>query len=317
MYEKILVPLDGSPFAENALPHALGLARHTGAVLHIVLVHHIQLPMEPAWAGPTDDYARSMYESEVLYLQDVRKRLERWSFAKLVMHHASGAPAHTIPRLAAELNVDIVIMSTHGRGGVQRAWLGSVADAVVRRARVPVLLVRPSPEATRPRLEPVSAHRVLVALDGSRVAEAALAAATELAYAEDATCTILRVVVPPMFISSYPPETGRLNAEQIESASETAEGYMRALETRVPGVDGAEVVVHAQPAEMILKYAEAHEADLIALGSRGMGRIARLFIGSVADKVVRGAHVPVLVSPTPTRRLRQQRRAAAAAAAKA
>ena len=89
MYEKILVPLDGSPFAENALPHALGLARHTGAVLHIVLVHHIQLPMEPAWAGPTDDYARSMYESEVLYLQDVRKRLERWSFAKLVMHEYS------------------------------------------------------------------------------------------------------------------------------------------------------------------------------------------------------------------------------------
>ncbi len=318
MFRRILVPVDGSPFAEQALPHALGVARRGPVELHVFLVNHLPLGLDGGWLPQPDLYLRSMFESEEAYLHDLHRRLIGAGAESVVLHHDTGDPVELLSHQAGALDIDLIVMSTHGRGGFQRAYLGSVADGLVRRAAVPVLLVRPEEEHGRERpLAPVEVRRVLVALDGSAVAEGALSAALEVAAAENAHCTVMQVVVPPVFISSYVPDTSRITKEGLDAASARAQQYLAKLEAKVPDVDSSLVVVHQQPAVAILKEADEIGADMIAIGTRGLGRIARLFIGSVADKVVRGADLPVLVVPGKPRRATPKKAAPARAGARA
>lgn len=307
MFRRILVPVDGSPFSEQALPHALGIARRGPVELHLFLVNHLPLGLDGGWLPQPDLYLRSMFESEEAYLHDLQRRLAAAGASNVTLHHDTGDPVELVSHQAGELEIDLIVMSTHGRGGFQRAYLGSVADGVVRRATAPVLLVRPEEDGRERPLTPVEVRRVLVALDGSAVAEGALSAALEVAAAENAQCTVMQVVVPPVFISSYVPDTSRITKEDLDAASAQAQQYLAKLEKKVPDVDGSRVVVHQQPAVAILKEADEIGADMIAVGTRGLGRIARLFIGSVADKVVRGADVPVLVVPGKPRRAKKHK----------
>lgn len=297
MLGRILVPVDGSPFAEHALPHAIGVAQRENAELHILLAHHVTLGIDAGWMPQPELFAQGIFESEEHYLARLRDRLAAAGLHRIYLHHKDGDPAELVARFADEHEIDLIVMSTHGRGGLQRAYLGSVADAVVRRVHKPVLLVRPEGSEREPLMQHTEVRRILVAVDGSVVAEKALAVALDAAAAEGAHCTVLQVVVPPIFISSYVPDTARVTREEMDTASRRAREYLAELERKVPDVDDVRVVEHQQPAVAILKAAEEIGADMIAIGTRGLGKVARFFIGSVADKVVRGAHVPVLVVP--------------------
>lgn len=143
MYRSLLVPLDGSDFGEHALPLALSLARRLGAALQVVHVH------VPAWGvygelGPYDEAtAHVLRDRDRAYVDAVVRRLA--AVADIVPSSAllDGPVADTISRHAAAIGADLLVMTTHGRGPLTRFWLGSVADALVRQASIPVLLVQP------------------------------------------------------------------------------------------------------------------------------------------------------------------------------
>lgn len=308
MYRHLLVPLDGSAFAERALPVAVSLAERLDAAVRVITVAsptpESSGPRDPSVAGD-DSRARARARAEE-YLAAVEERARAGGFTGEFTREVlpAGNAAHSIVRAASEGAGDLVVMTTHGRGPLARAWLGSTADGVIRRGPTPVLLIRPEGDSAQPADlgSRTSAFRnVLVPLDGSSAGERLVGLAAPL-MDEDGTITFLRAV-PPFLpgASPYLPHVLR-EGEDHEAVQRAAAGYLDEVRGRVD-VGGrsvrVEVATSGQPASAILKAAEAGGADLIAMASHGRGGVARLVLGSVADKVIRGAACPVLVHREP------------------
>jgi nucleotide-binding universal stress UspA family protein len=180
-------------------------------------------------------------------------------------------------------------MATHGRGLLSRFGSGSVADELIRRARVPVLLLPPGDKAPRIIPEPLL-DNILIPLDGSALAEQVLEPALDLAQLMEARCSLLRVV------ESRPSPAGRAPSEPSEKAR--AEAYLErvAAKVREQGVPvRTRVIVARHVIEAIREEAAAQASNLIALATHGRAGLQRLLLGSVADKLVRAAASPVLV----------------------
>lgn len=292
MAASIMVPLDGSAFSEHALPVALGIARRTGARVHVVHCHEPPLPpLYPQGVGTYDEQLdRELRESEEKYLADVASKcMSRCGVA--VRTQLLGCPTvASVIGHALETGIDLLVMTTHGRGGISRAWLGSVADAVVRRTSVPVLLLRPREEEVEFECEPQARH-VLIPLDGSELSEGILEPAIALAQLSHARVTLLQAIGP-----------ARSAADDVAVAHTRASRHLAdlAAEIRKTGLEvEVAVVFHALPAVAILDYAASHDVDLIALATHGRGGWSRMALGSVADKVVRGTLTPVLLYRPP------------------
>ncbi len=143
MYKKILVPLDGSPLAETILPHAQALAKSEGA--EIVLLRVAADPAaEFAFSDPAlaANFVQQMESETSQYMSDVQARAAS-NGARVSTIVREGPIAETILAVADEIQADVIAMSTHGRSGMRRWLLGSIADRVVNHSRVPVMLVRP------------------------------------------------------------------------------------------------------------------------------------------------------------------------------
>jgi nucleotide-binding universal stress UspA family protein len=311
---RIVVPLDGSRFGEGALPPALALARRHGAALHLV---NVAVPMAapdpaPDAAAPGDASRERGMDRAHKYLEAAEGRLREAGFEGGVVREviAPGNAARSVVRYLSETEADLVVMTTHGRGPLQRAWLGSTADGVIRRSPCPVYLLRPEPPAGDPgetseppplAAPPADAQRVLLPLDGSEAAERALDALAAVA-GEGAAVHLLRVV-PPFVAggSPYLPHAVR-EAQDHELVRKASAEYLDRVRERVEA-SGFRVDTHVltagQPAVAILRLAQELEVDLVAMSTSGRGGAARLLLGSVADKVVRGAPCPVLLSRTP------------------
>jgi nucleotide-binding universal stress UspA family protein len=298
MYRSILVPLDGSTFGEHALPVALSLARRSGASLHVVLVHTALVYVESGLIYD-DRVDRHLREHEQDYLESVVKRLKAASPVPVTWALRDGLVADAICEQVTASSADLIVMSTHGRGPLSRFWLGSVADNLVRRAPVPVLLMRPRETAPDPTREPVFRH-VFIPLDGSPLAEQVLEPAVALGQLLGADFTLLRIVKPVLFAGHDPtllgdpalgePATERLQAEArayLEGVAERLRAQSLHVQTRV--------IVNTQPAVAILEQSLEPPDGIIALASHGRSGLTRALLGSVADKVVRGATMPVFV----------------------
>lgn len=297
MIRTILVPLDGSEFAEAALSVARPLARRLHASLRLLTVHDLSV-LELA----------AMADGALIQRvdRDARAEARRYLDAQVASLTSEGLhvradlqdgdPAATLVRYLAEHAVDLVVMSTHGRGGASRLWLGSVADRMVRQGDCPVLLVRPGALPEHP--ETVLAE-VLVPLDGSVRAEQALPLALELSTGH---VHLMTVVVPPfLFNPPAAPALGTPEAEPIQRQLLRAYRYLRRLAR--PSRDAgramsAHVELSFNPTAAILGYATQHGIDCVALGSHGRGGLARWAVGSVADKVIRSGVGAVLVCRT-------------------
>jgi nucleotide-binding universal stress UspA family protein len=305
-YRSLLVPLDGSIQAEHALPAAASLARRHRAALHLVRVYMPVAGVEGERAVPYDETLdRELMKRARGYLDDMVTRLAAVAGGRSDAAMLEGSVPDAISRHAAAVGADLIVMTTQGRGPLVRFWLGSVSDELVRQAGVPILFVRP--HAAPPDLShPPAFERVLVPLDGSTLAEQILEPALTFAAAAPAEYTLLHVVTTPAELS-YGPAGGEvtgfrqslkrweeLNQQQLERAREDLERLAAPLRARSLAVN-TRAVCHASPATAILKEASARGADLIALATRGRGRIRRLILGSVADKVLRGADTAVLV----------------------
>jgi nucleotide-binding universal stress UspA family protein len=297
MFRSILVPLDCSPVGEHALPLAATVARKAGGRVHLAHVHTLLLEGVEQFDSDTDQAVR---DSERKYLERVTHRLKEVG-VPADYSVLDGVVVDALEEFVHSFRADLIVMTTHGRGMFSRFWLGSVADQLLRRLTTPVLVVRPHDAEPDPSRD-VPFRHALVPLDGSDLAEEALAAAVPLGVMLGARFTLLRVVTPPV-TELYPVApvvaagSGVVPAV-IDGLREEAEVYLGrvARPLRERGLEvTTRVTVGGGPASVILEEARAGNCDLIALATHRRRGLPRLFLGSVADKVVRGAGVPVLV----------------------
>jgi nucleotide-binding universal stress UspA family protein len=297
MYRHLLVPLDGSPFAEHALPSALALANRGHAALQVARVH---VPFPYDSAHPTDMALDELTRNqEHVYLDSVCKRLAPLAQVPVSSELLDGPVVETLLNHLADNQFDLVIMTTHGRGPISRFWLGSVADELMRHTDTPLLLIRAHEGVAQLAVQPALQH-ILIPLDGSELAEQVLEHALALGKLMQSRYALLRVIEPlPMLgydLTGTP--VGGLDVPLLQQLQENAQGYLEHVAARLRE-RGASVTTHvvfnpSVPAA-ILTNARALGVDLIALETHGQGGLARLLLGSVADKVLRGAITPVLI----------------------
>lgn len=294
MYHDIMVPLDGSTFAEAALPLALTLARKTGAALHLVTV------IEPMPAFAYEDWEADASEWVREYLENAAERVSTHHGGEVTLTHERGDVVDSLETQAIARNADVVVMATHGRGMLSRMWLGSVADGFLHRTTRPVIMVRPEEDQEPPSLDRESSFRkLLVPLDGSDLSESALEHATEFGALFDTAYHLVRMVAYPHDLASpYVPHTTQMNQNILREATKAAEEYLdsRAERMRRRGLKvTTSVTVDAQAGHGILVEAESVGCDAIAMATHGRTGVSRAILGSAADKVLRGTHLPVLL----------------------
>jgi nucleotide-binding universal stress UspA family protein len=310
-FPSILVPLDGSPLAEQALPLASHIAQRAGSKLRLVLAHRLpSAPIDPAAAKLFVSIELATRKSERAYLRGIQAKLREGGMRLSSAVTLTGAAGPALAQYVRELGIDLVVMATHGRGGIRRAWLGSVADQLIRNLEIPVLLVRP-PETGAAPARPPGVGQILVPLDGSPLAEEALDAAAKLARLWDAELTLMQVV-PPVLLSidgamplpsSYDDGLTAMSRMQAQDYLDDVVEEMRAQGLRAAGV----AVVGWNTVDSILEMARPERVAVVVLATHGRGGLRRLALGSVADKLVRGAEVPVLVYRPAGRRKTKKR----------
>ena len=284
--KRLLVPLDGSPLAETILPVAEEWAKEEEAeviLLRAVLARH----------GPGGDttgaQVRAVEEGEA-YLQAVADRLARRGLERIRRAAWDDEPAAAIARAVARDGVDLIAMATHGRSGLSRLLLGSVAETVVRAARVPVLLIR-----GQSAWKPWATGKILVPLDGSEASEGILPVVERLAAPRDLTLVLFKVIDP--LASSALSEASIRPHQWMALRREDAERYLAkvAEPLMVNGLQVECAVRYGRAAETIAAFAGRERADLIAMATHGRRGLSRLLLGSVAAGVLRSAPVPVLL----------------------
>lgn len=297
MYEKLIVPLDGSTFAETALPVALDVAEKAGGTVELLTVREPLTAMAyQEWVTPEDGW-------EDRYLEEVAERLGAETGVELTGTVLVGRISDALVEHAARKKADALVMATHGRGPLSRSWLGSVADGVIRKVTTPVLLVRPGDEGEEPSVGRTDFSRILIPLDGSELGEGVLEPALGLGRPYGARYTLLRVVhFPTGPTSPYLPDAATLNRQVVDEAKARAQSYLGSVASRLhdAGLDvEIRVTVEPQPAAGIVRLAKEGEFGLLAMATHGRGGVSRALLGSVADKVIRGSHVPTLVVRPP------------------
>ena len=304
--KRILVPLDGSGFAERALKPALALSVRTGAEVHLASIVS-DLPPVPLASGDGDLVSRWFEEEKDRarkYLATVAERLTaEGSGVALSTHVRVGPVTRSLERLCRELDVDLAVLTTHGRGAWQRTWLGSVADQLLRAGPVPLLLLPEETQGEKPFAGPDEPSHVLVPLDGSEAGEAVVGTLLPLLSSGRHRVTLLTVLQQPFpLATTYLPHAVTEEALMQERKARI-EDYLRQAEERLKrgGLDDvrSEVLIADDAARRILGFAEDEGIDLIALSTRGRGGISRLLLGSVADKLIRSAGVPILTARRP------------------
>ena len=300
MFKRLLVPLDGSRFAEVAAPVGVSLAARSGGEVRFVVVH------EPALRGiPGPDGAVPMVEddrerrtAEASYLAEIVDRSESRPPVTLSTALIDGLAATALTEEANTWRADLVVMASHGRGPLSRWWLGSVADYLIRHVHVPILLLRPRDGVDWPATD-LHLRTILVPLDQSVSGEAILEPVIAFAKLFDAKVELVHVVEPVIglqptaFPYPLPP-----NVELDDRDRTEAQVYLDRVAERVraSGVGVvAKVTFGPSIATGLLELAEEDHCDMVALATHGAGGLKRALVGSVADKVIRGLHKPVLI----------------------
>lgn len=284
--ERILVPLDGSSLGEFILPVAELLARHQNVEL-IFLRAVVARPV--VLEGEVHEIQMETTGEVMEYLKGIADRFRGNGLAaKWALWHEE--PVTAIAKAVKEERVDLIAMATHGRSGLSRLLVGSVAAQVVRETEVPVLLVR-----GRLARESWSRRRILVALDGGEAAEAILSVVERFGSPRDSTIALLTVIEPlPSLV--YAESPFRVD-EMIALRRDDAERYLGkvAEPLRANGWRVETQVRFGRVAETIGDFARQAEAGMIAMVTHGRHGLGRFFLGSVAEEVLRRSSIPVLL----------------------
>jgi nucleotide-binding universal stress UspA family protein len=277
MFRRMLVPLDGSPQADRILPYASWLANR----LHIpiLLLSIVDLRLAPSARGQGD------VEQQ---LQQAVDRLHREGVQAAVAMTA-GRPAEEILGVAESQGCDLIVLSTSTRQSIGPGTLGPVTDKIFHASQIPLLLIPLLPTAP-PMSPPTAQTTLIVSLDGSALAEAALPFAEDLAQKLSAEVMLVRAVAfAGAIVDEKTPPTGEVEARAyLGSLTEKLRSGGLAVQSRVLG---------GPPVEHILDLAHQIPHSLVVLTTHGRSALARWFVGSVAEGIVRAASVPVLVIP--------------------
>jgi nucleotide-binding universal stress UspA family protein len=305
MIRTVMVPLDESALAEQALPLAASIAKQAHA--RLLLVQVVPLPDEPLSIEDArlsiDEQVANMSSYARQYLRAIRKHL-RASLNGADDDHALeidvqtlvGEPGVALAEHADTAGVDLIVMATHGRSGFSRWALGSIADKVLQLSRVPVIAMRPDSTNMLNFVTPPPLKRILLTLDGSALAETAIPLTTELAQLFNADVNVFRAALLPA--GAYTGlDTMQLQASLWPTAEQETNAYLNQVAggLRDQGLRVQPLSAHNNIVESILTSAEEHNVDLIAMTTHGRTGLGRLVYGSVADRVLRGGHRPVLI----------------------
>ncbi len=306
MFLRIFVPLDGSKLSEQALEMAVLLARREGtseSAIRPLIILFQAVDVSPwlslAWPLLNGEEASSQaMHAATIYLEEQAERLRRQGL-EVETAVRLGTPAEEILEQTMARQADVIVMATHGRSGLARWALGSVAERVARAAPVPVLLVPgpavPVPAGTK---EPASSPlaRILVPLDGSTAAEAALRPAIALARLLKAEVRLLYVFIPQFEeqrVMEHPRswDVGRRRVHQVQR-------YLirKVDEMKREGVNARWGLGYGMPASQIIKYAREHHVGLIVMTTQGRGGLVRWRLGRVAEAVIQQGRMPVLLA---------------------
>ena len=298
MLGTVLVPLDGSGFAEAALPLARRLAARAGARLYLATADHFS--GVPVGGGEISSalavLGEECLEEDELYLANTATQLGSVAGQPVLAHLIAGPPGEAICEEAGRIGADLIVMATHGRSAMSRLLLGSVAEYVIANANRPVLLVKPSRlgglGATR------SIRNILVPLSPDAASEAILESVVTLAPLLGATITLLTVVSPQFGIAEpelpppapqHPAIAARRSDEARMRLDRVAAFYRRlGVEVRT------RVVLAGTPAGGILQVLSEDRFDMAAMTTTVTPGVRRVVAGSVTQKVIQGTGKPVL-----------------------
>jgi nucleotide-binding universal stress UspA family protein len=289
----VLIPLDGSKLAERSLAFVPALSRFEGFSLRLVSVVNPEEDVHLLSQSEAQDREANVLRT---YLGEVAADLKKYHSLQVQTEVLTGNPAETILELATS-PVDLLVVSTHGRSGLSRWRIGSVADKLVRGAACDTLVVGPRAADTEGWLEAGAVppfEKILVPVDGSELAEASMDAAQRFAAVYGSQVHVVRVIN----ITTYGGGLGMEAAytpQLIDSVQEAAEEYVARMAGLVtaPGGVHSEVLI-GSPAVALEEYVGRAGIDLVVMTTHGRGGIARAALGSVTDRML-GGEAPVLV----------------------
>ena len=289
MFQEILFPTDGSDGAAFAFDHVLDLAARHDSTVHILNV-----------ADTTQNGLLKIGSDDVDALEQEGDRIVREAAEQAdkrgvdtVTDVVRGEPYREIVDYAEKHGLDLVVMPTHGRRGLERFLLGSTSERVVRRADVPVLTMRPDDDVTISH----PYQNVLVPTDGSNCANQALAIGVDVADAEDATLHLLSVIALTALGADARPD---IRMEMLEESAHELLDEAAAFADDA-GVEPASTTVEYGPSihKAILTYIDEHDIDLVVVGTHGRTGFDRYVLGNVTEYLVRTSPIPVLTVQPP------------------
>lgn len=295
MLSKVVVGTDFSSTSEAALDHAAMLARNNGAELHVVHVRAplaaFEAPHAQANAPERERYEQHLEQQARHALEDVQAQAPVTVKRQLI---EGKAPEEALVDYAQSAGANLIVLGTHGRRGLPRLVLGSVAERVVRTAPLPVLVVPPGAKLDT---AAQAYSRILSPIDFSAASHAALQHAAQLAQQHAAKLYALHVVEAVVYPTFYTPHTpGPTNSGALtltRQAAEQLEAWLR----RLPANIQYEVLIGEGEAQrVIIDDAKHHAIDLIVMATAGLSGMRRVLLGSVTERVVRQAPCPVLVT---------------------
>lgn len=274
MFEKILVPVDGSELADRILLHARRLLLTARA--EVVLLQVI---------------AAGNGEAEQIHLDGLKLGLADQGARASTRIVTSADPAATILETAAKLEPSLIALSTHGRTGLARLRMGSVAERVLHGSRFPLFLANPFALEEEPR--EIGFRRILVPLDGSDASARVLPLVHEIARTFESEVVLLHVVEPRLL----PAGGAETTLEEFDARADAAARLER-RRAELGGVRARVVVLRGPAAAAILDAAECEDADLVALTTHGRSGPSRWVFGSIAEHVLHECRCPLLVVRT-------------------
>ncbi len=308
MFDRILVPLDGSELAESIFPYLLHLATSLDSELVMLSVNEGRDEERAVGVGvgEAEGWERGL-RSRVAgikspgikeYMADVEAHLLE-KCVKAEGRFSEGKVAREILRQAEDNGCDLIAMSTRGRSGLERGLLGSVTDEVVRTTRIPVLVSRPGEnlDAGLHALDELEMKKLVVPLDGSPLAEVVLPLAEELAKKLSLELVLVRVVrlasLAYAGMECIPVDLGDVQAEMEAEALEYLAGVSARMESA--GIKVSTATLKGLPGRAIIEYMEGLDGAMAALSTHCRSGLPRIVLGSVADELIKGLDTPVLV----------------------
>jgi nucleotide-binding universal stress UspA family protein len=293
MFKHILLPLDGSTLAESALPAAIALSGTLKAPVTLLHIVEQDAPTEVHH----DRHLTNEFEAEE-YLERIARKFEVPAETHVHTTPMANVAASIVRHAADEFSPDLIILTSHGRGGMRELVFGNIAQRVAAAGRTPVLLVKAGEEPA-----PFQLRRILVPLDNESIHDAVLPCAEKLARVGEAQLDLLCVIPTRGTDSGEHAAAGTLlpmtAAAYLDIAEEMAQEHFQAHldEFTKVGIPATAEIARGDPALVIAKTAERIGADLILFGTHGTVGLDAFWNRSVTAAVARRTQIPLLLIP--------------------